>query len=63
MELDSNWTEYVNETIYPKELAKIRNSVNRQAPLGEELWQQETAAEFGLLSTLNQRGRPSKGEK
>ncbi|MEA3374485.1 MAG: transposase [Campylobacterota bacterium] len=62
VELDSNWQEYVNEPIYPKELAKIRNSVNRQAPLGEEQWQQETAVEFGLLSTLNERGRPRKRE-
>jgi putative transposase len=63
MDLDNNWTDYVNEPIYPKELAKIRNSVNRQAPLGEEQWQQETATVFGLLSTLNQRGRPRKEKK
>lgn len=60
IELKSDWTEYVNESIYPKELVKIRNSVNRQAPLGEAQWQQETATKYGLLSTLNQRGRPRK---
>jgi len=52
--------EYVNEPIFPKELEKIRNSVNRQAPLGEEQWQQETAVRSGQLSTLNERGRPRK---
>jgi len=38
----------------------IRNSVNRQAPLGDEKWQVETAIKYGMLSTLNERGRPRK---
>ena len=42
------------------ELHAIRNSVNRQAPLGNEKWQVETATKYGMLSTLNQRGRPRK---
>ena len=42
------------------ELYTIRNSVNRQAPLGNEKWQVETATKYGMLSTLNQRGRPGK---
>ena len=37
----------------------IRNSVNRQAPLGQEQWQMEVATKYGLLSTLRKRGRPS----
>jgi len=36
IDLDDNWCAYVNEPIYVKELTKIRNSVNRQAPLGNE---------------------------
>ena len=60
MILPDDWTEYVNEPIYPHELEKIRNSVNRQAPLGEPVWQEETAIQFGLLSTLKSRGRPRK---
>ena len=32
MPLDKNWSVYVNEPLYQNELAKIRNSVNRQAP-------------------------------
>ena len=35
-------------------------SINRQAPLGNEKWQVETATKFGMLSTPNQRGRPRK---
>lgn len=60
MALDDNWTAYVNERLQKNELSKIRNSVNRQAPLGEAKWQLQTAAELGLLSTLNTRGRPRK---
>jgi len=43
-----------------EELHNIRNSVNRQAPYGDEKWQVETAMNYGLLSTLNERGRPRK---
>ncbi len=42
------------------ELYTIRNSVNRQAPLGDEKWQVETATKYGMLSTLNESGRPRK---
>jgi len=37
------------------ELHNIRNSVNRQAPLGDEKWQVETATKYGMLSTLKMR--------
>jgi len=30
----------------------------RQAPLGNEKWQVEAATKYGMLSSLNQRGRP-----
>ena len=63
MELGDNWSSYVNEPIYAKELKKIRNSVNRQAPLGNEAWQLETATEHGLLPTLRERGRPKKHDE
>jgi len=42
------------------ELEKIRNSVNRQAPLGKDEWQIIVASQHGLLSTLGSRGRPKK---
>ncbi len=60
MTLPDNWIEYVNERINPHELETIRNSVNRQAPLGEASWQEEIAIKYGLLSTLRSRGRPKK---
>ena len=60
MELDSDWVEYVNIPMKKVELHNIRNSVNRQAPLGDEKWRVETATKHGMLSTLNERGRPRK---
>ncbi len=60
LQLNDDWQEYVNTPIREGQLQTIRNSVNRQAPLGQEQWQQETAARYGMLSTLNSRGRPGK---
>jgi len=60
MELDEEWIEYVNAPMKKGELHNIRNSVNRQAPLGDEKWQVETATKYGLLFILNERGRPRK---
>lgn len=60
MDLPVDWPDYVNEPMEDSTLSTIRNSVNRQAPLGEAEWQLQTAAELGLLSTLNRRGRPRK---
>ncbi|MCF6245161.1 MAG: hypothetical protein L3J43_09005 [Sulfurovum sp.] len=60
IELDDDWVEYVNTPMGEGELHTVRNSVNRQAPLGDEKWQVETATKYGMLSTLNQRGRPRK---
>ncbi len=60
MELYEDWAEYVNTPIKQGELHTIRNSVNRQAPLGDEKWQLETATKHDMLSTLNHRGRPRK---
>ena len=60
MPLNDTWVEYVNEPLHKGELHTIRNSVNRQTPLGNERWQVETATKYGMLSTLNKRGRPRK---
>ncbi len=52
MELDEDWIEHINTPIKRGELATIRNSVNRQASLGQEQWQLEIATKYGMLSTL-----------
>jgi putative transposase len=61
--LGEKWAGYVNEPINEYEIEKIRNSVNRQAPLGSEEWQIKTATRYGLMSTLGGRGRPKKEDK
>jgi len=60
IDLGEGWQDDVNKPICAAELEKIRNSVNRQAPLGEPVWQEKVASELGLWSTLNRRGRPKK---
>ena len=60
VELGDNWKESVNAAMQADELEKIRNSVNRQAPLGKDEWQIVVASQHGLLPTLGNRGRPKK---
>ncbi len=60
VELGKKWINYVNTPFNKNELDKVRNSVNRQAPLGEGEWQLKMATQYGLLSTLRDRGRPKK---
>ena len=56
IELYDEWVQYVNQPLREGELENIRNSVNRQAPLGQEQWQMETATKYGMLATLRKRG-------
>ena len=60
IELPPDWTSYVDEPLTDKELEKLRKSVNRQAPYGEEEWQIRISVALGLGSTLKSRGRPRK---
>jgi len=58
--LPNNWNKYINEEESKIDVDYIRNSIERQSPLGEELWQKNIAKECGIESTLNPRGRPWK---
>lgn len=60
--LPTDWALHVNTPLHEKELTIVRNSVNRQSPLGELEWMEKTAEIFGLASTLNSRGRPKRKE-
>ena len=42
-----------------REVATIRECLNRQRPFGQSEWQAEMASKFGLNSTLRRRGRPA----
>ena len=51
----------MNAALTMAELAAVRKSVERGAPLGSNpTWQQVTATRLGLESTLRARGRPPK---
>lgn len=56
--LPENWDAYVNSPIPSQELETIRLSIQRRSPLGDNHWIKEIALKFGLLSTINPRGRP-----
>ena len=56
----SGWLKRVNAPLSAGGLAKLRESIERERPYGEESWTQETARTLGLESTLRGRGRPKK---
>jgi putative transposase len=60
VELPNEWSKFVNESISEKELEKLRQSVSRQSPYGDPLWQVHVSKTYGLESTIRPRGRPRK---
>lgn len=54
------WIELVNEPQTDAELLALRASVERGRPFGAARWQQHTAKQLGLESTMRPRGRPRK---
>ncbi len=43
------------------EIERIRRSVGRSCPYGQDVWMEKVARQFGIESTLRPRGRPKKG--
>jgi len=60
IELPGDWLTILNEPQSGEELDAVRQSVNRQRPLGSTEWQKVTAARLGLEASLRPRGRPRK---
>lgn len=58
--LPSDWAEVVNEGQTAEELGRIRASVNRGTPFGDERWMKRAAARLGIEASLRARGRPKK---
>jgi len=56
--LPVNWIDLVNEQEPADEVERIRVSVNRGAPFGEDRWCRRTAMRLGTESSLRPRGRP-----
>ena len=60
IELPRDWLTILNEPQSGAELDTVRQSVNRERPLGSKEWQEVTAARLGLEASLRPRGRPRK---
>ncbi len=58
VELPVNYRRWINTPESPKELEKIRTSVNKARPYGIEDWVEKTAKQFNLVATLRNPGRP-----
>jgi putative transposase len=52
------WLDYVNQVETEAELKAVRRSAWCGAPFGGTIWQQATAKQLGLESTLRSPGRP-----
>ena len=59
---NERWLERVNEPLSAADLQRVRHSVSRGRPYGDESWTRETATRLGLESCLRPRGRPRKGQ-
>jgi hypothetical protein len=57
------WLERVNELLSAGDLRRLRLSVERGRPYGDDSWKKATAQRLGLESTLRSRGRPRKREE
>lgn len=55
-----NWLSFVNTPQTEKELERLRQSVNRGQPYGDETWTERIVKRLGLESTFRPRGRPKK---
>jgi hypothetical protein len=60
MERPANWTARVNAALTTKELDRVRVSIERGRPYGDEKWVRETVKNLGLEQTVRPEGRPRK---
>jgi len=56
------WVKIVNRAAPDAESQRVRQSLERSRPLGDDRWTAATAARLGLDWTLRPRGRPPKQE-
>ncbi len=63
VERPSDWPRIVNEPIVEREIDRLRQSVKRGQPYGEEQWTKKVAKRLGLESTLRDPWRPRKQQK
>lgn len=55
-----SWLRWVNGVMEERDIQRIRQSVNRNAPFGSDTWTAVTAERLGLDASLRPIGRPKK---
>jgi len=55
-----DWTDRVNASLSAKEFGRVRVSIERGRPFGEDEWVKRTASELRLEHTIRPEGRPPK---
>jgi hypothetical protein len=63
VERPANWTARVNAPMTTKELDRVRVSIERGRPYGEEKWVRQTVKDLGLEQTVRPEGRPPKASQ
>ena len=59
----ANWTARVNAPLTRKELDRVRVSIERGRPYGDEKWVRETVRDLGLEQTVRPEGLPRKASQ
>jgi putative transposase len=60
VERPRDWTARVNAALSARELGRLRASIERGRPYGDDAWVKRTATELGLEHTVRPEGRPPK---
>ena len=63
VERPANWTARVNAPLTAKELNRVRVSMERGHPYGDDDWVRKTVRDFGLEHTVRPEGRPRKASQ
>jgi putative transposase len=58
VERPANWAARVNAPLTTKELDRVRVTIERGRPYGEEKWVRETVKDLGLEQIVRPEGRP-----
>lgn len=57
-----NWTALVNQPLTERELSRLKPSLERGRPFGDERWLARSVKTLDLQHTIRREGRPSKKE-
>jgi putative transposase len=58
--LPKDWTDYVDTPLHAMEQQKLKRSMKRQTPFGDDIWIEKICDELGMVNTLRSVGRPKK---